>query len=76
MEEKLRKVMAAALEVPEARIGPEATTETIETWDSVQHLKLVFSLEDAFRVKFTGTEIIELTGYGAIREHLLKKGAK
>ncbi len=48
----------------------EASPDTIEGWDSANHVNLVLSLEAEFGVEFETDEISELTSVGAIRQRL------
>lgn len=39
-------------------------------WDSIRHLELVFALEDAFDVRFDGSELPALDSLASIIRHL------
>lgn len=52
--------MADAFSVPVERMTNEASPDTIETWDSIQHLNLVMALEQEFGVQFEPEEIEQL----------------
>jgi acyl carrier protein len=41
-------------------------------WDSVAHLQLVLSLEDAFGISIRGEDVLEMADYGRLRR-LLKE---
>jgi acyl carrier protein len=43
--------------VPIESILPDSSPETIESWDSLQHLNLVLALEQEYSVQFTPEEI-------------------
>jgi len=53
-------------------IGPEdAVVRADESrWDSIRHLELVFTLEDAFDVRFDAAELPALDSLAAIVDHL------
>ncbi|RJS84130.1 acyl carrier protein [Candidatus Bathyarchaeota archaeon] len=70
MEEKLFKVIASVLEIPENRVNPELSLGDVEKWDSLGHLELILAVEEAFGVKFNSTEISELTSVGKIAARL------
>jgi acyl carrier protein len=53
--------MADIFSIPAAQIGLESSSDTIDSWDSLQHLNLVLSLEQAFGVQFTAEEIGQLS---------------
>jgi acyl carrier protein len=53
-----------------AEIPDEASPETIEGWDSANHVNLVLALEAEFDLRFDTDEISELTTVGAIRKRI------
>lgn len=73
-DETIRRVLSAALGLPENRITDETSPETVESWDSVTHLNLVLALEEAFRTGFTPEETLEMTRVTSIRQLLEMKG--
>ena len=48
----------------------DASPDTIEDWDSANHVNLVLALEAEFDVQFDTDEIGELTSLAAIRRRL------
>jgi acyl carrier protein len=52
--------------VPLARIQTDSTPETIESWDSIQHLNLVLTLEEKFDVQLSPEEIEQMRDIGRI----------
>lgn len=65
------------LEIFRDVLGPEVTAladadspDTLEGWDSANHVNLIMALEAEFGVEFQAEEIAELTTVGAIRERL------
>ena len=65
--------MSVVFEIPEEEIKEDSSTDTIESWDSLKHLKLVAALEEEFNVIFTDDEIIELINMGHIFRVLSEK---
>ena len=62
-ERVLKKVLAIAadiFQVPESRLGPASTPDTVETWDSLHHLGLVLALEQEFGIQISPEEIEQL----------------
>lgn len=45
----------------------------VEGWDSVNHINLVFALENEFSVKFLSQEVQEMTSVGAIADVIAHK---
>ena len=66
-EAKLRRVLAAALEVPEEAIDEESSPDTIESWDSLAHLNLILALEEEFDVVIPDEDAADLTSYKLLR---------
>lgn len=74
MENRIRKVMSAVFEIPIDEINRESSPDTIESWDSLKHMKLILSLEDEFEVEFTETEVVEMLSYRLIEMVLKEHG--
>lgn len=43
-------------------------------WDSLRHTEMIFAVESAYRVRFTGSEIMRVRDLGDLRSLLLAKG--
>ena len=54
------------LHVPVAKLSAESGPESIESWDSVQHLNLVLALESQFGIEFEPEEIDQMKSIGKI----------
>ena len=59
-------ILMDELTLDKEEITPELTYNSIPEWDSVAHMHLVMSLEEAFDVTFGDTEIAELTSVAKI----------
>lgn len=66
-EDKLRETMGAVLEVDPGRIGPETSTDTVASWDSLKHMRLVIALEEAFDVTIPDDDVVTMTSYAIIK---------
>jgi acyl carrier protein len=64
--EQVRAIASDIFSVPLAQIHPESTPETIESWDSIQHLNLALTLEERFRVQLSPEEIEQMKDIGRI----------
>lgn len=71
--EKLIDTIAEALEVPPEVITKDASSDTIESWDSLKHLDVVLNIERNYNVKFKTSEITKLVSVAniesALRQH-------
>jgi len=48
----------------------EMTSGDIAGWDSVAHINLMFSIEQAFNVQFQGNELAEFKNIGELKAYL------
>jgi acyl carrier protein len=62
-QEKLKNVVATVLNVEVSRIDANASSDTIESWDSLRHMNLVLALEDEFGVSLPDEEAANATSY-------------
>jgi acyl carrier protein len=74
MADQLDNVVAQVLGIPVERITQEDCPATVESWDSLTHIKLVLALEAEFDVLFSPEDTAELLSVGAIRQMLAAKG--
>lgn len=74
MRDTVRKIVSKIMNVPVDEIDENSSPDTIDNWDSLKHMNLVLSLEQAFDVRFGDEEIIELLSIGAIIRALQEKG--
>ena len=66
-EDKLKQVVADVLEADVATIGPDFSMDTVEQWDSLRHMTLVLSIEDAFGISIPDEEAANITSWPLIR---------
>ena len=66
-EDKLKQIVADVLEVEPGAIGPDFSMDTVEQWDSLRHMTLVLSIEDAFGISIPDEEAANITSWPLIR---------
>jgi acyl carrier protein len=64
--DQVRAIASDLFEVPIERVSGTSSPDTIDTWDSLQHLNLILELEMQFGVKFTPKEISAMTSIGSV----------
>ncbi|WP_166481753.1 acyl carrier protein [Scytonema sp. UIC 10036] len=74
-ESKLRQAIAEALEVAPEVLAPDASSDTIEAWDSLKHLDVILNIERSYNVKFKTSEIAELVSVARIEDALRQHNA-
>ena len=61
IDSRVKSVMAGVFGIPIAEINDDASTDSIEKWDSLGHLNLMISLESEFGVSFSDEDFMSLT---------------
>jgi len=74
--ELVRTIVARALELPLDQVSADASSDTLEAWDSLRHLDIVMAIESATGVSFSTAEIAELTSLESIEAALARRGWK
>ncbi len=60
MRDQIIAVVSQVLGVPADSITDDTSPETVESWDSLRHMDLVLSLEEAFGIRLTDERILGL----------------
>lgn len=74
MNDKLLQILADTLGADPSTLNDETSMENTPAWDSVAHLNLVLSLEQAFGQKFTPEEFMQMQSVVAIQRALSAHG--
>lgn len=70
---RTQRIVADLFNLPPERITPASSPDTIEAWDSLQHLNLVLALEQEFGLQFTPEEIEQMLSVELIVDLLSEK---
>lgn len=57
MDDRLRELVAEVLEIPPAAVSSELRRADVDSWDSMNHLRLVTAIEQEYGAAFTMEEI-------------------
>lgn len=74
LEKKIFKIVSQVMEVSLEQVNEDSSPDTIEKWDSLQHMNLVLALEQEFKISFSDQEIVEMLNVKIIMETLKTKG--
>ena len=66
--ERVRGIAADVLQVNQGSLNAESSPQSVESWDSVQHLNLVLAVEQQLGIQFAPEEIEQMQSVGAIIE--------
>ena len=67
MEDKINEVISNIFGTPLNEINGQSSPDTIENWDSINHMKLITALEEEFDIEFTDEEILEMQNVKLIK---------
>ena len=67
MEDKIKEVFSNIFGTPLNEINGQSSPDTIENWDSINHMKLITALEEEFDVEFTDEQILEMQNVKLIK---------
>jgi acyl carrier protein len=63
--EQVQAIASDIFGVPAGKITADSSPETIENWDSMQHLNLVLAIEEKFGVQLAPEDIEQMKTIGA-----------
>ncbi len=64
--DQVRNIASDIFGIPAGKITAESSPETIENWDSMQHLNLVLAIEEKFGVQLDPEDIEAMKNIGAV----------
>ena len=66
VEARVKRMVADVLNISAARVTREMSPQSVDNWDSVQHLNLVLAMESEFGVSVPPEDIDKLRTVGDI----------
>lgn len=66
IEDRVRTILCDVFGLSPADVGPETSVDTVEAWDSLQHLTVVLSLEEEFDISLSDEETVEVVSFPLI----------
>ena len=76
MSTKLTEIITSILHIPADRVADGLSMAEVESWDSLQHMNLIASLEQAYGIELTFEEIVQMQNVGEIKRVLASKGTE
>ena len=70
MSDRLQEVVASALQIAPDDVTDDMEFNSAPNWDSLNHITLMLSLEEAYGISISDDDVVELTSVGAIREYV------
>jgi acyl carrier protein len=61
---RLADIFQEVFDEDSIRLSPELSAKDVDDWDSLTHIRLILTLEKAFKIKFSTSEISKLENVG------------
>jgi acyl carrier protein len=71
--EQVQAIASDLFGLPAAQIAPQSSMESIEAWDSTQHLNFVLALEEKFNIQLSPEEMEQMQDIGNATKLVEKK---
>jgi acyl carrier protein len=75
VDEKVEGLLAEVLQMSATEITDDLAMKDVDAWDSLKHMELVVSLEQAFDTQLTFDEIVAMQSVGEIKRVMRERGA-
>lgn len=75
-EARVQDVFREVFDAPELNIFREMQAKDVEGWDSLNHITLIMTLEETFKVKFSTREVMGFQNVGEMMDCLSGKLAR
>ncbi len=69
---RVREIMAGLFSLDESEIGESSAIDTVEKWDSLQHVNLLMALEQEFDITFDIDDAASMISYPEACETLAR----
>ena len=73
MDDKIKKIMSEVFSVSIEIISEESSRQNLESWNSLNHLQMVFALEDEFQITLSPSEATRIIDFQSVKELLNNK---
>lgn len=73
LDNRIREIMAGVFEVAPGEIGDGFRRDDATAWDSMNHLRLVSALEEAFGIKLTMKEVGAMESFDDVRRKIAER---
>ena len=66
VDRRVRSVLVEVFGLDPDTVGPDTSTDTVEAWDSLQHLTVVLSIEEEFGIHLDDEDTVAAVSYPLI----------
>lgn len=76
LHQRLEGVFRSVFNNDDLVLRDEMTSADVPGWDSLEHINLMFAIEEEFGVQFVGNELAELENIGALKRVLEERSRR
>ena len=73
MKDKVKMIIAQILNLSVEKINDDASTTNVAEWDSLNHMNIIFAVEEQMELTFEDDEIMDLTSLEKIVSAIKKR---
>ncbi len=70
----LEELIADAIDHDPSEITDDSSADTLSNWDSMNHVRVIINIEQAFNTRFSVSEVASFENVGDLRRCLNRKG--
>ena len=63
---RLAEIFRDVFDEDSIEVTPELSARDVDSWDSLNHIRLILTIEKAFKIKFSTSEIGSLENVGGL----------
>ena len=60
VESRIFTIISNIFDEPIEKINKKSSPDTIVSWDSISHMKMVIALEEEFNIRFSDDQIVDM----------------
>jgi len=64
--DRLTEIFQSVFDADSISVTPALSAKDVEGWDSLTHIRLMLTVEKAFKIKFSATEVGKLQNVGEL----------
>ena len=73
---RLFQTLSAALGVAEDELSDDSSPETVEAWDSLNHLNIILAMESEYEIELSAEDAMAMSTVARIRDVLRTYGVE
>lgn len=66
MKERVIRIVSQVMGIPADQVTEQSSSQSMEAWDSLNHMNLILALEEEFGVQFSDEQIMRMLNVRAI----------